>query len=98
MNFWATFHADVGKRMFFSASSRPEIVSPVGFAFSAGALLLLPPPSPALVAMTAMIPAASTTAASTKSQRLNRREDRAFWTTFTAIMSVDEKPASELED
>src|SRR5438067_2581307 len=88
MNFWATFHAAAGKRMFFWASSRPEIVGPVGFAFSAGALLLLPPP---LVAMIAMIPAASTTAASTNSQRLNRREDRAFWTTFTAIRSVDEK-------
>src|SRR3954453_23435501 len=89
MNFWATSQAAAGKRTFFWASSRPEIVGPVGFAFSAGALLLLPPPT--LVAMIAMIPAASTTAASTNSQRLNRREDRAFWTTFTAIRSVDEK-------
>src|SRR5881227_3468749 len=90
MNFWATFHAAAGKRMFFWASSRPEIVGPVGFAFSAGALLLLLLPPP-LVAMIAMIPAASTTAASTNSQRLNRREDKVFWTTFTAIRSVDEK-------
>src|SRR5512133_883881 len=97
MNFCATFHAAAGKRMFFWASSRPEIVGPVGFAFSAGALLL-PPPPPTLVAMTAMIPAASTTAATTKSQRLTRREDRAFWTTFTAIRRVDEKTGFELED
>src|SRR5438034_2136680 len=95
MNFWATSQAAAGKRMFFWASSRPEIVGPVGFAFSAGALLLLPPPT--LVAMIAMIPAASTTAASANSQRLMRRDDRAFWTTFTAILSVDEEKALRLE-
>src|SRR5215475_13911833 len=97
MNFWATFHAAAGKRMFFWPSSRPRIVGPVGFAFSAGALLL-PPPPPTLVAMIAMTPAARTTAAATSSQRLNRREDKAFWTTFTAIRRVDEKTGFELED
>src|SRR5436190_23590206 len=74
--------------MFGGAFAISLIAGPVGFgfAFSAGEL-----PPPTLVAMIAMIPAASTTAASTNSQRLNRREDKAFWTTFTAIRSVDEK-------
>src|SRR5262249_5286915 len=94
-NFWTTVHAAAGKRMFFCAASSWRIGGPVGFTFSADDLLL---PPPTFVTMIAMIPAARTIAATTKIHRLTRREDRALWTTFTAIRRVDEKTGFELED
>src|SRR5262249_48228890 len=79
--------------MFFWGFGVSAIFGPAGAALS-----LLPPPLlPICVAITATMPATSTTAASTSSQRLKRREDKAVWTTFTAILSVDEEIAVRLD-
>src|SRR4029450_12520554 len=86
MNCLATSHAAAGNRMFFWFFSSLLIGGPVGLAFSVVPLLL-----PTLVTRIAMTPATRTRAPSTSNQRLNRRDDSALWTTFTAITIVDDE-------